>query len=283
MQILVTGGDGFIGKHLSKAIEARGYELRLFDQKAGQNVMDPESVLKAVDETEVVFHLAAILGSEETLDYIERTIDVNIKGTLNVLEACRRCNKPVVILSLKTGWMNPYLITKRCAAELALMYHQYLGLRTAVVRALNVYGPGQHWGHVHKAVPTFITSAIRGEPLMVLGDGMQIADLIHVSDMCEILIRTMERGVWGQSIDAGTGVPTRIIDLAKLIINLARSKSKIVFKPMRKGEPDHSIQAADPTQALRLLEYYPRVGLIEGMTETMAWYQEHYLEVEDHG
>jgi UDP-glucose 4-epimerase len=283
MKILVTGGNGFIGRHLAKAIEKRGYELALYDRKYGQDVLDPVAMDAAVKDVDAVFHLAGILGSEETLDYIEHTIDVNIKGTLNVLGACRTFGKPMVLLSLKTGWHNPYLITKRCAAELAIMYFRYLNLQTAVVKALNVYGPGQHWGHVHKVVPTFIVSAIRGEPLPVLGDGKQIADLIYVSDLCEILLLTLERKIWGQSFDAGTGIPTRVIDLAEMIIQMVGSSSKIEYLPMRKGEPLQSIQLADPTQELRLLDFYPKVGLLKGMAETVIWYKEHYLEVEDRG
>ncbi len=179
--------------------------------------------------------------------------------------------------------MNPYLITKRCAAEMALMYHRHLGLKVVVVRALNVYGPGQHWGRIHKAVPTFIVAAIKGEPLPVLGDGTQIADLIHVSDACEILIRSLDYGVWGESIDACTGVPMRVIDMANMIIDISGSKSSIEHRPMRKGEPIHSIQAGDPSQALRLLDYYPRQELVSGMKDTIDWYMAHYLEVEDHG
>jgi len=282
MRVLVTGGKGFIGKHLCRALELRGYEAQSYDIKDGQDILDRAKLDAAIKNVDAVFHLAGLLGTEETLGYIERTMDVNIKGTLNVLSVCHDHDKPMINLSVRTGWMNPYLISKRCAAEMVLMYHRHLGLKAVVIKALNVYGPGQHWGRIKKAVPTFIVAAIKGEPLSIYGNGKQIVDLIHVLDICEIMIRSLEQEVWGESIDGCTGVPMRVIDLAEMILGLTNSKSSIEFKPMRKGEPPQSIQAGNPAEALQLLEYYPRIELIAGMADTINWYKKYYLEAEEH-
>ena len=231
-------------------------------------------------------HLAGILGSSETIDYIRKTININVIGALNVLDACHKYDKPLVNVgtpSHNPPWLNPYLISKRCASELALMYARYLDCKVSVVRGQNVYGPGQHWGRIKKAVPTFIMAALRNEPISVFGDGSQIIDLIHVQDFCEIMVRTLELPTWGHSIDAGTGIPTTAKWLAELIIELADSESEIVYKPMRVGEPDQSTTLANPCQTVHLLDYYPRIQLEWGMKGTIEWYKQHGMEVQDRG
>lgn len=283
-RVLVTGGRGFIGRHLMEALRARGAVVDSYDLVDGLDVLDEDRLAWSVGSRDVVFDCAGVLGSEETIDHIARTVDVNIKGTLNVLAACKKYDIPMVFLSLKTDWHNPYLITKRAATEFCQMYSEYLGLRVAVVRGLNVYGPRQHWGRVRKAVPTFIVAALKGQPLTVFGDGSQITDQIYVSDLCEILIRTWERGCWGDVFDGGTGVPTSVNRLAYSIKKATGSGSDIIYLPMRKGEPmSGGRQLADTTYVRQQLGYEPQVGLVKGLTMTIAWYREHMDEVYDCG
>src|SRR5512146_1046796 len=285
VRALCIGGKGFIGSHLAALLRERGVEVLTYDLKDGQDALDYSLLCEYVAAVDAVFDVAGVLGSMETFSHIERTVAANILGTVNVLKACeQQGGVPLVYLSLKTDWHNPYLITKRAASEFCLAYNQYRGLPVAVVRGLNVYGPGQHWGKVEKAVPTFIVKALRGEPLRVYGDGQQIADLIHVRDLCEVLHLVWARQVWGEVLDAGTGVPTTIDNLAALIVRLAGSRSLITHGPMRAGEPARgSVQLADPTRMVQRLGYYPPTRLEDGMAATVAWYREHYREVEDRG
>lgn len=281
MNALVTGGRGFIGGHLLDALYARGLTPISYDLADGLDVLDTDTLQRFVDGVDVVFDCAGILGSAETFGWIEATIDANLKGTVALLRACQQANVPMVYLSLKTEWHNPYCITKRAANEFCLAWHETYGAQVAVVRGLNVYGPRQKWGKVRKAVPTFIVQAITGEDLVVYGEGTQITDQIHVSDLCEVLIRAWERQAWGGEIDAGTGIPTPVNAVAETIVRLAQSNSAIVHAPMRRGEPTRGgVQLADPTAMVQRLDYYPRVTLAEGMAQTIAWYREHYREVE---
>jgi len=275
MRALVTGGKGFIGGHLCDALRARKYRHKAYDLVDGLDVLDTAALDRDVRRSSVVFDCAGILGSAETFAHAAQTVDVNVKGTLNVLEACRAHNVPLIYLSLKNAWHNPYMITKRAATEFCQMYGDYYGLRVAVVRGLNAYGPGQHWGAVRKVVPTFIMRALRGEPLTIYGDGRQIVDLIHARDLVEIMVRCWEREAWGAVVDAGTGVPVTVLELARLIISMTGSASEIVMEPMRIGEPEHAVALADPTDAKRLLDYYPTTALREGMADTIEWYREH--------
>ena len=284
MRILVTGGSGFIGKHVVTLARELGHQVETYDRHQGLDVMDKVTLQLAVDRNDAVIHLAGILGTTETFDTMERTLRVNINGALNVFEAALAGDKRVVYLGTKVcNWYNPYLISKRCSAELALMYAQYKGLRINVVRAMNVYGPGQHWGRVNKAVPTFIVNAIKGDDLVIYGNGQQVVDLIHTSDMANIIMLLLEGDQVGLSVEAGTGTPTTVMAMAEMIHEMVGSKSCITFDPMRIGEPDHSHTLADTSVLNGELNYWPSVGLERGMRETVEWYKQHYLEVEDNG
>jgi UDP-glucose 4-epimerase len=275
MQPLVIGGKGFIG---SAVVRLLG-ECRTYDLVDGQDVHDLDALDKAIADSNVVFDCAGVLGSAETFDYVRETIKANIYGVLNVLDVCQRHDVPMVFMSLKNDWNNPYMISKHAATRFCQMYHEYHGLRTTVVRGLNAYGPGQHWGKVRKVVPTFIIQALHNEPLKLYGDGRQIVDLIYVDDLAEIMVRVEQCEVWGEVLDGGTGVPMTVRDLARAIIEVTGSDSAIEYLPMRKGEPQQAVALADPTLARQLLDFYPTRNLYDGLWETVEWYRQHWEEM----
>ena len=282
MKALVTGGRGFVGSHLCNLLEAGGDVPIPYDLKDGLDTLNAETVREAVKHVDVVFDTAGVLGSAETMAHVRRTLAVNVGGVLNILEACHEFNVPLVHLSLKNEWRNPYMISKHCAANFALMYAEYMRLPVAIVRGLNAYGPGQHWGKVRKVVPTWIMAGLKGKPIEVYGDGRQILDLIHVDDLCALMIRMWEERAWGEDVDGGTGVPTTAEWLACLIQDLTGRKSNITYIPMRPGEPpEGGVALADPSKALRLVGFYPNTPLQEGLADTVDWYREYGHEVRD--
>ena len=282
MKALVTGGRGFVGSHLREQLGGYGLEAIPYDLKDGLDVLDYETLSTGIAHVDVVFDCAGVLGSAETMSHIRHALEVNVGGVLNILEACHKHNKPLVHLSLKNDWHNPYMISKHTAANFCLMYAEYMRLPVAIVRGLNAYGPGQHWGKVRKVVPTWIMAALQGKPIEIYGDGQQILDLIHVEDLCELMIRMWEERAWGEDVDGGTGVPTTAEYLAYTIRKLAGDKSHIEYIPMRPGEPpEGGIALADPSKALRLVGFYPDIALHVGLRETVDWYREHGHEVRD--
>jgi UDP-glucose 4-epimerase len=282
MKALVTGGKGFIGSHIVDLLRERGHETYTYDLRDGKSTLDAEQLYESARGMDVVFGCAGKLGSAETFAEIESTISTNVTGTLNVLEACRRNGIPLVYISLKNEWLNPYMISKHTGTHLCEMYNAYCNTPTAVMRGLNAYGPGQHWGKVRKVIPTFIVNALENRPLMLFGDGKQIIDLIYVRDMAEIMVRMWERGCWGAVIDGGTGVPVTVEEVARKVIELVDSNSVIEYEPMRKGEPQRAVALADPAPVRQLLDYYPETDLYTGLAQTVAWYREHYKEVGSH-
>ena len=287
MRVLVAGGSGFIGGHLVESLIERGYETIIYDLKEPDSfqfngdvilgdVTDSDLISKSICNVDVVFDCSGILGSAETFEHIMKTAEANITGTLSVLKACHDFNKPLVYLSLKNKWYNPYMITKRSASEFCLMYSEYLNLPVTVVKGLNAYGPRQHWEPVRKVFPSFVVNSLQDKPITIFGDGNQIVDMIWVKDLVEILILVAEKNIWGESIDAGTGIPITVKELAKLIIITSHSKSLIDYLPMRIGEPEHAVALADPLKCKRLLNYYPKVSLNEGVEIAVGWYRKNY-------
>ena len=284
MKILVTGGGGFIGKMVVSQARNHRHTVTTYDAKDGHDILDKSDLAKHVCHCDGVVHLAGRLGTTETFGYMERTLMVNISGAINVFEAAKNNHKKVVYLGTKVcNWYNPYLISKRTACELALMYSQYQDTDINVVRAMNVYGPGQHWGRIEKMVPTFIVNAIKGDPLKIYGDGKQVVDLIHVYDIAEIILKLMEGNQWGLDIEAGTGIATSINAVADMIIEHLGSYSRIEHTPMRIGEPPHSTTIADTRALNGVLDYWPQIDLADGMKGTIDWYRDHYQEVQDYG
>jgi len=286
-KILVTGGGGFIGSHVTDNLRGRGIAVTSFDYRKREyhrndidlflgSVTDREAVIEAVGRHDGVIHLASILGTEETLQRPIAAVDVNIKGSLNVYDACRMHKKKAVYASVGNYWMNnPYAITKSIAERFALMYNKEFRTQIAVIRGFNIYGPRQKAKPVRKVVPNFVVRALRGEDLVVYGSGRQIMDMIYVEDVAEILVRAllMDHGVYDRVIEAGMGRDTTINELAELVVRVSGSRSGITRVPMRPGEVPDSVVKAD-VDSLRCLDFSvdDMTPLEEGVRRTIQWY-----------
>lgn len=205
---------------------------------------------------------------------IYETVKSNILGTLNILEAIKSHKKSGVIITIGgIDWLNSYAITKLAAERFSLMYAKEFDLDIKVVRGLNTYGPKQKYKTVRKAVPTFVMNALQNKPLEIYGDGNQILDLVYVEDLVEIMVRAMmtKRKIL-HIIEAGTGVKTTVNQLAKMIILLTNSRSKLKYLPMRPGEPDFSMTIGN-VDTLRELIYVPSTRLEEGLKKIIVWYK----------
>ena len=286
-RVLVTGGAGFIGSHVADKLRAKGKRVTVFDRYQQKfhrddvevcdgDVKDRKAVMDAVARHDGVIHLAAILGTQETIGFSDVVVEVNIVGSLNVFDACRAYQKRAVYIAVGNHWMNnPYSITKTAAERFALMYNKEFGTHIAVVRGLNAYGPRQKAKPVRKVVPNFVVPALRGEDLVVYGSGRQIMDMIYVEDVAEILVRAllMDHGVYDRVIEAGMGRDTTINELAELVVRVSGSRSGITRVPMRPGEVPDSVVKAD-VDSLRCLDFSvdDMTPLEEGVRRTIQWY-----------
>jgi nucleoside-diphosphate-sugar epimerase len=282
MRVLITGASGFIASHVIENLKEKGHEVigldhhnHGFETFCG-DVRDATIVDEAVSRVDGVIHLAAVLGTQETINNPLPSVETNIIGSLNVFQACKAHNKKCVYIAVGNHWMdNPYSITKTTAERFALMFNKEFGTKIAVVRGLNAYGPGQKAKPVRKVIPNFIIPALRDEEIIIYGDGSQVMDFIYVKDIAEVLVRalTEEHGVYDKIFDAGSGNQTTIKEVADTVIRLV-GKGKLKYVPMRPGEPEHSVVVGNPKTLLPLGIYKNRfTSLEEGLAETIKYYE----------
>lgn len=283
MKVLVTGSSGFIASHVIENLQEKGHEVVGLDHHQHDfesfygDVRDPTIVDEAVARVDGVIHLAAVLGTQETINNPLPSVETNIIGSLNVFQACKNHNKKCVYIAVGNHWMNnPYSITKTTAERFALMFNKEFGTKIAVVRGLNAYGPRQKAKPVRKIIPNFILPALRDEEIIIYGDGKQIMDMIYVKDIAEILVRALlrEHNVYNDIFEAGSGVETSVKEIAETIIKLV-GKGKLKYVPMRPGEPEHSIVVGDP-ETLQPLDFFTFTftKLEDGLKETIKYYEE---------
>jgi len=284
MRVLVTGGNGFIGKWSREALQERGHEPITFGVTKGCDVLgdirDATALDIAVSTCDAVMHLAGVLGTQETVDDPLPAIETNILGGLNVFKAIRRYEVPAVNICAANHWMfNPYSITKKAAEQFALMANKEWGTRIAMVRGLNVYGPGQKAYPVKKIMPNLIEPALRDEPVTIYGDGDQIMDMIYVADVAEILVDALLKphGCYDTVMDAGTGRKTTVNDLAQAVLEALGKEMveglTVNHVRMRPGEMEHSVVLGNPTTLAPLgWSTDEFITLEDGLKQTIASY-----------
>jgi UDP-glucose 4-epimerase len=307
--VVVTGGAGAIGSRLVRRLLADGAE-RMFvidDLSSGfewllpvdervtfvrADVCDLLELDLDVDRP-VVFHLAAFFANQNSVDHPDADLHTNGLGTLNTLRwastvgahrvvyASAGCSiaghgidAPIredmpVSLFLDT----PYQITK----ALGEFYCNYFLSQVSSVRCrfFNSFGPGEVPGTYRNVIPNFIWRALHDEPLVVTGTGEETRDFIFVDDLVEGLVRSaLTAAAHGEAINLGTGVQTKVIDLARLVIEACESSSEIEFAPRR--DWDHSLRrSADISRAGSILGLAPRTSFRDGILRTVAWFREH--------
>jgi len=300
MKILVTGGTGFIGQYVVEELLRRGYSVLKFDRDLRYNddtkdvdfflgdIIDDVDVTEAFAHCDAFIHLAAVLGTQETITNPRPAARSNLLGGLNVLEAAAQYNTPGVYIGVGNHWMNnTYSITKTMIERFVDMFNSNRGTCINIVRAMNAYGPRQvaasPYGpaKVRKITPSFICRALNDHDIEIYGDGNQISDMIYVTDVAKALVNSMEYAVKGElvpTVEIGPAVNNTVNDVANLIIELSGSKSKIVHLPMRPGELPGATVIAD-TSTLKAINMDPDkfVNLELGMCNTIGYYKEYLL------
>ncbi len=287
MRALITGGGGFIARHLASELRDGGYDVVLFGMERPPSdalsfvrgdIRHIEELLAAARGADVLFHLAGAIGTEYLVERAHEAVDVNINGTLNVYEVARRLEIAVVDVGVIPNWPSPYMITKKAAASFGYMYHRAFGTDVRILELSHVYGPGQRVEPYFKAVPTFITRALRNEPLTIFGRGRRLMDCLFVEDAARGLRLTGEcSALSGRSVTLGTGRVITVLGLAQLVIRLTESRSPIEFAPMRMGEPDDITEdaagAVDLAHWESMFSWRPCTRLQDGLKKTIEYYR----------
>ena len=295
-RILITGGSGFIGSALARRL-APDNAYSLFDISWGDDILDKEQVASAVVGSQIIIHAAARVGVSEVLADTIATLQVNYTGTANVLQSAldTDCLERVVCFSTSEIFgvgadkvaehgtpvfpdaIDPrwcYGVSKLAAEHLALGYYKQYGLPITIVRPFNVFGEGRTGNH---ALLHFITSALKGEDLVVYGDGSQVRAWCYIEDFCDAVVRMLDTDkAIGKVFNIGNPENTiSVLALAEKVIQLCGSGSRIVFKPL--PFTDIPVRIPDIGLARMVLGFEPKVGLEEGLERTIVWARENLL------
>lgn len=281
LKALVTGAAGFIGKELVHKLLKTGYEVTGFDKKyldIGTHLVVGNIVSynfnDLLEDVDVVFHLAGLLGTTELFHRALEAEMVNVVGTLNLLESMRKKDVDKIIFTSKPNmWKhNVYTISKENCERYLDMYREIYDFKPVITRPFNVYGSDEPLEEYRKAIPYFIVAALKNEPLEIFGDGKQTMDSIYVGDVAKALVKCAEI-LPEEVVEIGTSKPLTVNFLAEKIIELCGSKSEIIHKPMRKGETDPNINSNGNMK--HLLGFKAETDIETGLKLTIGWYKEH--------
>ena len=304
MRLLITGAAGFIGYYTAKEMIKRGYEIVAIDslirgkperlkelKEKGARVyivdIREEKEIKEIikkEKADVVIHLAALISVEESFQKPLLYNSINAGGTLSLLRACTEAgiekfiyistaavygNPQYLPIDEKhpTNPLSPYGVSKLAGEEYLKMYQRTTGIKGIILRLFNVYGPGQT-GAYAGVITKFIERASRGEPLIIYGDGEQTRDFIHVKDVANVIIKALETNTTG-TFNIASGKPTRIIDLAHMVISLTGLNLQPIFTEPRKGDIRHSYAKID--KAREVLKWEPKIDLKQGLKELIKY------------
>jgi UDP-glucose 4-epimerase len=295
MKVLVTGGAGFIGGYVVERLAECGHDPVIFDHyDRGDypcpvflgDVRDATAVTEAMAQVEGWIHLAAVLGTQETIHNPRPAAESNLMGGLNMLEAAAQYDLPGVYIGVGNHWMNnTYSISKTMIERFVDMFNQNRGTRVNIVRAMNAYGPRQEpsqpfgISRVRKITPAFICRALAGLPVEVYGTGEQISDMVYVSDVAQALVCALEFAmidvVFDCAVEVGPDEHITVQEFAQMVIDCCGSESEIVNLPMRPGEiPGSTVSADCSTLALVGMNAGDLVPLDVGLKRTVEHFRQ---------
>ena len=296
---LITGGAGFIGSHLARALVAKGQRVTVLDDLSTgklDNLSDLHGkicfikgdvcrlsdALAATRDVDFVLHHAALVSVAESVQQPQKTMQINVGGTQNILQASLENHvKRVVLASSSAVYGNrpqlpykeitqpdcqsPYAQSKQSATELCQLYTHTHQLPTVILRYFNVFGPGQNPHSPYAAViAQFMRRAVNCQPLEIDWDGLQSRDFIHVSDVVEANLLAAQKAVPGEIYNVASGHSTTLLELADILEKISGRKLQRVFRPKRPGDVHES--SADISK-IKALGFIPRVTLLQGLTQ----------------
>ena len=309
-KILVTGADGFIGSHLVEKLVGLGADVRAFSFYNSFNtwgwmdsfskdtlkkihvftgdIRDPNGVSTAVEDREIIFHLAALIGIPFSYHSPDSYVDTNVKGTLNILQAAKKCGvKKIVHTSTSEIYgtaqyapidekhpvnpQSPYAATKSAADSLALSFHRSFELPVTVLRPFNTFGPRQS---ARAIIPTIISQIYAGQKTIKLGNMNVTRDFNYVSNTVDSFLKVaVSPKTIGEVINSGSGREAAIGEVLEIIQDITKSKVKVVTEQSRmrpeKSEVERLICSSEKLQ--QLTDWKPEVSLEAGLKKTCQW------------
>ncbi len=296
MRVLITGGAGFLGSALARRLVAEGHHVRVLDDLSSGDpsrlppevlftrgdVRDRPKLWTLLQGVQCVFHLAARVSVAESVAYPREYTDVNVGGTVAVMEAMRDVGVRRVVLAssgtvygdqprqpvdenMRPNPLAPYAVSKIAAEYYVFTLGALYNIETVALRIFNAYGPGQPLPPAHAPViPQFLKQTLSGESLVIFGDGLQTRDFVYVDDVVDALIAAATApGVNRQIINIGSGQEVSINALVRLIAEVTGRRPSVLYNERQSGGVSRLV--ANLEKAHALLNYEPRVDLRAGL------------------
>ncbi|MDF1661273.1 MAG: SDR family oxidoreductase [Planctomycetota bacterium] len=306
--VVVTGGAGFIGSHLVRALLERGHKVSILDnfltgyrsnvseiesdiEIHEVDLRDQDGVSKAIQGNDWVFHLGALGSVPRSIAEPRMSHDINLNGSQNVLLAARDAGADADVMASSSsvygetikspkhedfmpGPLSPYAFQKLSMEQMGQVYSRCYGLRAVSLRYFNVFGPRQDPKSSYAAViPKFVSQFLKKEPPVIYGDGEQTRDFTYIDNVVSANLLAAEKGEGGLVTNIAGGHATSVNDLAKKIKALLNvPEIKTVHEDARSGDVKHSL--ADVERARASIGFETIVPFDEGLRRTVAWYQE---------
>jgi UDP-glucose 4-epimerase len=296
--VLITGGCGFLGSHLAERLCERN-SVRILDNLSGGSadnikgfqervelirteVTDPDEIMEHFEGIDIVYHLAADVNVQRSMEEPAHTMMVNVVGTNAVLEAASKTGvKRAVFTSSaavygdgevpvserqKTKPVSIYGLTKENGEEICRIYNNVFKFPVVVLRLMNMYGPRQRADSPYSGVISLFARKIKnGEPVTIYGDGEQTRDFLYVTDAVDALTLAAEKNVAGKIINVGTGKEVSVNRLVRILGEITGKNPQVIHAPPRKGDIVRSY--ADISLARELLGFSPSVSIEDGMRQ----------------
>jgi UDP-glucose 4-epimerase len=306
--VVVSGGAGFIGSNLSLRLKSIGHEVKIIDNLSRgisplikdkefeiveADMLDLDRILEEFRDAEYVFHNAAIGSVPLSIEEPLKTSEVNILGTLNILEAARRGGiKRVILASSSSVYGNNatpsnenmnneplslYASAKIANEHHAMLYHGLYGLETVCLRYFNVFGYGQDGSQKFSPIiPKFINIMLQGNSPTIFGDGQTSRDFTFVDNVVEANLLAMNAGkkAVGKRFNVACGQEISLNEVVDILNNLLGTEIHPTYSDSRPGDLKHS--CADLSLSQEILGYKPKIYFEEGLKLTLDWYKDQH-------
>jgi nucleoside-diphosphate-sugar epimerase len=304
MRALVTGGAGFIGSHIVEELLQRGVSVRILDNfSSGKrenlesfhgdleiqegDLRDPDAIKAAVNDMELVFHLAAFISVPQSMLEPENCFTINVAGTAKLLEAARQAGVRKVVLSSSSAVygntdkfptneetplnpLSPYALSKQVNELYARLYTRTFNLPVVALRYFNVYGPRQNPDSAYAAaISIFTQRLVNGEPISIYGDGKQSRDFIFVKDVVRANLQAAESEAAGEAFNICTGQETSLLDLLEELSEVSPHLPEVRFEAPRPGDIYRSL--GNPEKAATALGFRAGISLANGLAQIVEW------------
>ena len=303
MNILVTGGAGFVGSHIVDRLLEENHEVTVLDLWESQDIirhndnplyhfvkgsiLDDDILPSLAKDKESIIHMAAILGTSESITTYdaEQVALVNVVGTIRILKAAREFGVSRVVFptSPDVTWLNPYSITKQTTEKFSQLFNKEYGVETVALKFGKIYGPRERWLNFSMGapfnyqflIPTILIETLRGNTVKIYGDGKQKSEYIFVYDVVESFVRALktEKNLGGEVIHVGRNKNYSVNDIIETLEKCWDRKIKREYVKMRSGETPVEI-VLDNKKLKDLLDYELKWDLMDGLKKTIPYYEE---------